>query len=284
MWKPDSPEEPRTISIIDIIGEDSQLRQLKSDGEFLYLLTEDAFLVTEMETTQVLFSHDMSEGAIIDFYVSPGDDFYALLISKDPTRNVMLVIQAEEQGLLFPGQAQDELTGLTRKFYLDQKGSFDKYSIFEGSELRRTEESLLGQQIFFKTSEKKIREVFFDDATRGLFYVQYSDHTFEGYVICRDFDQCTRVDRIDEINLQSNQQENVLLKVETNLEILDASDGQLTLYDRRNDDATSESVPTGDLPGSQIGFSLTNNTDIVFSVPGPGFERLNQAQSDSESE
>lgn len=284
-WTPDPDQQPRTLLIQNILGENRQLVQLKSDGEFLYLLSDEAFLVVDLESSDVLFSQNVAERGIVDFYVSPGNDFYALLVSKNSMRNLMVVVEAEEESILLSRGGKDELGKLTRKFYLEQKASLGKYSIFEGTETRKTEENLSRQEIIFKTSEKQIREIFFDDKIGGLFYVQYCDHTFEGYVICRDFDQTTRIDRINEVNLHNNQQENVLLKVESNLEILDVSDGQLTLYDRRNDENVQpKTSPTLNSLAVEVRFAPANNSDTVFSVPGPGFENLNQTDSDAPSE
>jgi hypothetical protein len=217
--------------------------------------------------------------------VSPGDDFYVLLFSNNSRKHTMILIQSEEEDMSFLCRIQESensLSGSTKKFYLKNKSNLTKYNIFENVNVQEMEESFFGQLYHFSTSEKQIKDVFFDEVYNGLFYVQFSDNSLEGYVIIREFDNQTRIQRINEIN-QNNQQENIMLKIDNNLEIMGINKGQLSIYDRRNNDDTDLFQKNLELP-NEILFSTFENQEIVFSVAGPGFDSFQQQVEEKETE
>lgn len=275
-------QEPRTVQISKVIGPDRQLCKFKSDPDFLFLLTDSSFLVVDIESEEVVFERDVSDRQVLDFFVSPGEDFYVLLMANDPKQNLVVIIQAEEQSPFCKAATQNSLGSLTCKFFIEKRFSLGEYKVF--GEPEAGESPLVQSSSNFQTSEKRVREVFFDDSLRGLFYVQYCDHTLEGYVLRREFDHSLFVSRVGEIDFHSSQKESVLLRVESELELLSVDGGQLFLFDRRNDQTVGPVQSEAHGSSNEATFSIEENADVLFSVAGPGFENLKlKNSSDPES-
>lgn len=234
----------------------------------------------------MLYKKQIDNNNIDDFFVSPGDDFFVVFVSSTQHSHFILVVQPDSEmsssnyQLHSEISKKQELCHFTKQFYHTKKSLFGKYSSFSDHQKEENNDTLFKTIVPFNTSEKRIKSIFFDQKFRGVFYLQFQDQSLEGHVISRNFCNQVQIEKINEIDLNSHQKESVTLKIEKNLNIIKIKEGNIFLYDSKGDDhfnLTSLISESDDL--NRIIYKSFNNSDIIFSVPGPGFDCLSPEKS-----
>ena len=269
-----------SIAILSIPIEEKHFISMKLDNDFLYLLTSTSFKILCLETAETLFSKTLQTGQFKDFYVSLGDSFFVLLISKDTQKNLFFVVeQPGNSGGLSDleklGAGKGVWGDITRQFFFEKKRELGESQVFD----QILSEKLFAQEVEFSLPEKPMLRLRFDQKLSHVFYVLFEDLSLETFKVRRDFRRRVQIERIGELNLDREGSEAVSLKLDQNLEFVGVENGQVWLYDSEHDlnlevfDAKAQS------DADEVSFERVQNSDALFKVSGPGFQIFESIQA-----